>query len=446
METIGDSDTGLKVAVIGCGHGMLDTIYATLEVECATKGWALCDLDLLIICGDFQAVRNKLDLNCMSVPFRYRKLGDFHKYYSGAAQAPVLTLVIGGNHEASNYHFELYHGGWLAPNIYYLGAAGVVRYGPWRIAGVSGIYNARNYGKPHGERLPYDGDDVRCAYHVREYDVQRLLHLRSPVDIALSHDWPAWVELFGDHDDFYATKPHFFASALADKLGSKPAAELLSHLRPTYWFSGHMHTRFTATVDFGDGLGMEDALQRLDDVPEKLRRVLPRVPRSKKPPPPPASTATKTEFLALDKVGSDPTFQWLELRNLDHRPHADSLDATPYLDRTEAGKSSLHYDEEWLAITRACAPGLNIADPETHVVAPSTARKVPAASVDKHRRWVRANIVDKKLLRIPFNFAPHAPVYDPDSEVDAKQQPLEYPNQQTAQFYDLLQIPNKFAV
>src|SRR5436190_4495994 len=120
----------------------------------------------------------------MAVPRKYRQIGDFHKYYSGAKHAPVLTLVIGGNHEASNYLFELYHGGWLAPNIYYLGAAGVVRYGPWRIAGISGIYNGRTYRQPHSERLPYDRDDIRSVYAVREYDVQRLLLLRSPVDIA----------------------------------------------------------------------------------------------------------------------------------------------------------------------------------------------------------------------------------------------------------------------
>lgn len=45
----------------------------------------------------------------------------------GEKMAPVLTLVVGGNHEASNYFLDLFHGGWLAPNIYFLGMAGVVR-------------------------------------------------------------------------------------------------------------------------------------------------------------------------------------------------------------------------------------------------------------------------------------------------------------------------------
>ena len=38
--------------------------------------------------------------------------------------APVLTVFIGGNHEASNYLQELPYGGWAAPNIYYMGEYG----------------------------------------------------------------------------------------------------------------------------------------------------------------------------------------------------------------------------------------------------------------------------------------------------------------------------------
>lgn len=424
----------------------MDTIYATAEVECERKGWNLSDLDFLIICGDFQAIRNELDLNCMSVPRRYRKLGDFHKYYSGEAQAPVLTLVVGGNHEASNHLFELYHGGWLAPNIYYLGAAGVVRYGPYRIAGISGIYYSNDYRKPHSERLPYDRDDIRSVYHVREYDVQRLLQLRKPVDIVLSHDWPAWIELFGDYKDLYAKKPHFFTSAVADRLGSKPGTELLGHLRPRYWFSGHMHVRFSATADL-QGLGIEDALTGIPDLPDKLKPVLPRsLPKGRKNAwRPPVDGASEIEFLGLNKVGS-PTFEWLEVRSLDNPINTPSTSPGR---TSEENKAELCYDEEWLAITRTYAPLLRIADPETLIVAPATAKptaKISDTILDGHRKWVRENITDKGLLQIPRNFVPHAPVQSPDLVVLPDMQPREYPNQQTSWFCELLQIENKFAI
>jgi hypothetical protein len=66
-----------QIAIEGCCHGELDTIYghiATLEAKHDYK------VDLLLICGDFQAIRNHQDLQCMAVPQKYRQLGGFHKY------------------------------------------------------------------------------------------------------------------------------------------------------------------------------------------------------------------------------------------------------------------------------------------------------------------------------------------------------------------------------
>ncbi|EEU36375.1 uncharacterized protein NECHADRAFT_52551, partial [Fusarium vanettenii 77-13-4] len=424
------------------GHGELDTIYATLENQCEAKGWALSEIDFLIICGDFQAVRNDLDLNCMSVPRRYLRMGDFHKYYSGAAKAPVLTLVIGGNHEASNYLFELYHGGWLAPNIYYLGAAGVINYGPCRIAGLSGIYNGSDYRKSHDERLPYDRDLIRSIYHVREYDVQKLLQVTQPVDIALSHDWPTWVELFGNHEQLFAEKPHFFASAKVDNLGSKPAAEVLNGLRPSYWFSGHMHARFEATVEHR-GSKMEDSVKQLD-LPDTLKDVLPLFKSRRKPSQASSSESVgrnqQTEFLALSKAGQD-VASYMELKEL---KVPTLLTGSALTETSNGGKFHLCYDAEWLAITRAYNDTLRIPDPETLIVPPLKGKqKSPASTIPKHKDWVKENIVDKDLLRIPNNFARHAPEYDPNVG-QRREQPLEYPNQQTAEFAKLLGISNKF--
>jgi lariat debranching enzyme len=66
-------------------------------------------------------------------------MGDFYKYYSGEKNAPITTIVVGGNHEAISYLSELRYGGWLAPNIYFLGSSGVVNFGNLKIAGISGI-------------------------------------------------------------------------------------------------------------------------------------------------------------------------------------------------------------------------------------------------------------------------------------------------------------------
>src|SRR5579862_2116582 len=163
----------------------------------------------------------------MACPVKYREIGDFHEYYSGARVAPYLTIFIGGNHEASSHLWELYYGGWAAPNIYYLGAANVIRLGPLRIAGLSGIWKGYNYRKPHHERLPYSSDDERSIYHVRELDVRKLLQIRTQVDIGLSHDWPNGIEMNGDYDTLFRKKTHFLADSKAGTLGSKAAKFVL---------------------------------------------------------------------------------------------------------------------------------------------------------------------------------------------------------------------------
>ncbi len=69
----------LQIAVEGCCHGELDAIYARVaELEHRNN----YKVDLLLICGDFEAIRNHQDLQCMAVPAKYRQLGGFHKYVS----------------------------------------------------------------------------------------------------------------------------------------------------------------------------------------------------------------------------------------------------------------------------------------------------------------------------------------------------------------------------
>ncbi|KAL1971342.1 hypothetical protein VTN77DRAFT_294 [Rasamsonia byssochlamydoides] len=249
MNRLVSAGASLRVALEGCGHGKLHDIYAAVEHAAKTKGWD--GVDLVIIGGDFQAVRNSYDLTCMQVPQKYREIGDFHEYYSGKRTAPYLTLFIGGNHEASNHLFELYYGGWVAPNIYYMGAANVLRCGPLRIAGLSGIWKGYDYRKPHFERLPYNSDDIQSIYHVRELDVRKLLQIRTQVDLGLSHDWPKKVEYCGDHEQLFRTKQGFREDSQRGRLGSTAAKHVLDRLRPRYWFSAHLHVKFAATIAHG---------------------------------------------------------------------------------------------------------------------------------------------------------------------------------------------------
>ncbi|PAA60786.1 hypothetical protein BOX15_Mlig001985g2 [Macrostomum lignano] len=286
----------MKVAVVGCLHGELDRVYATIRDLEAEGGFTV---DLLLCCGDFQAARNAADLRCMAVPPKHRRMCDFWQYYNETKKAPILTIVVGGNHEASNYMQELPYGGWLAPNIWYLGYAGVVNFGGLRIGGLSGIFKQHDYALGHFEHPPYDDSSLRSVYHLRSIDVFRLRQLQAPIDVMLSHDWPRGVYRYGDTDGLLRQKSFFRDEVESNQLGSRPTEELLVRLKPKYWFSAHLHCKFAAVI------------QHRDD----FRSV--------------------TKFLALDKVL--PGRDFLQILDIDAPP----------------GDKVLKLDAEWLTVLRS---------------------------------------------------------------------------------------------
>ncbi|KAF0696752.1 Aste57867_12511 [Aphanomyces stellatus] len=290
----------MRVAVVGCSHGQLDAMYATIEHinSMDTEN----PVQLLLCCGDFQSFRNEADVECMACPPKYRELGVFHEYYTGIKVAPVLTLFIGGNHEASNYLQDLYYGGDVAPNIFYLGCAGVVQVNGLRIAGLSGIYKPHDYTRGHFERYPYDDSTMRSIYHIREFQIYQLTQLKdkAPLDILLSHDWPRGIEQYGRTDVLLRKKPFLRDEIARGEFGSPPGEFLLHTLQPAYWFSGHMHVKFAALVEH--------------------------------------PTTRTTKFLALDKC----------LPNRDFMQVVDI--PAPAEDAT---KVTLSMDLEWLAVLRA---------------------------------------------------------------------------------------------
>lgn len=432
------------------------------------------------------------------MPTKYYAMHDFHEYYSGARSAPYLTIFIGGNHEASNYMWELYYGGWAAPKIYYMGAANVVRLGPLRIAGLSGIWKGYNYKKPHYERLPYNSDDIRSIYHVRELDVRKLLQIRSQVDIGLSHDWPRSMEWKGDHKQLFRWKPDFEQEAKDGTLGSVAATTVLEHLRPAHWFSAHMHTRFvglwkhageqdlastntnvadqsTSTknaeeidsemaddkpaavpkndaeidLDMDDddeptaaptaapnGANVPNKVDDASEVPQDLRDLLP------------ASFAPrKVEQIArlpFPTYITNNTTHFLALdKCLPKRSFLQLMRVTPHFPADLQRPLQLEYDQEWLAITRVFAQDLQIGDARAQVPA-DKGDAYYRPLVEKQMEWVEENITKTGKMAIPEDFAQTAPVFEPARGIHVQESPQEYSNPHTQTFCDLLQIPNVF--
>lgn len=461
----------------------------------------------------------------MSVPDKYKKLGDFPEYYNGQKKAPYLTIFISGNHEASSHLWELYYGGWVAPNIYYMGAANVLRLGPLRIAGLSGIFNGPDYRKTHHERLPFSHRDVKSCYRVREFDTRKLLLYREQVDIGLSHDWPRGIEYFGDVEGLFKAKPWFVHESRSGTLGSPAAAYVMDRLRPPYWFSAHMHCKFTALKEYPppsaapEAAGVEETdtaapsepqqatgnpdeidLDDEEDSPElpveivktteelleeaeqelakkrkqeageeevedaenpsgvsdELRAQLPAsfaapVARERGVAPgyPVPSTITnrETRFLALDKCLPGRKFMQLcTIKPINTTPPASPRSPSPSSSsptRTKTKKRhTLHYDPDWLAITRVFAPYLKIGDPEA-VPPPDLGEPIYAPMIDAGRAWVEENIVRAGKLAVPENFEHTAPPhYKGIHKEFVSFQPDEYSNPQTKAFCELVGVEN----
>lgn len=426
----------------------------------------------------------------MSCPVKFHAIGDFHAYYSGAIKAPYLTIFIGGNHEASSHMWELYYGGWAAPNIYYMGAANVVRLGGVRICGMSGIWKGYNYNKPHHERLPYNQDDIKSIYHIRELDVRKLLQIQTQVDIGISHDWPKAVERHGDERGLFRSKPFFEQESKDGTLGSTAAAYVMDRLRPPYWFAAHMHVKFAATkvydapavaaVDLPPEVPSPIVVQvaqntdeidlDMDDdsdspppkkqvvispvkkeeisnghvsVPENIRAQLPaafsRPPPSHRTQPglpvPPSVTNTTVRFLALDKCLPGRKFlQLLEVKS--YQPTSESTQSR--------SNPTFEYDPEWLAITRVFAGDLILGNKNTR---PSLdlGEDHYKSLIEKESIWVIENVVKKGKLSIPPNFEITAPPYQVGTPEIVSDGPVEYNNPQTQTYCDLIGIINKFS-
>lgn len=237
----------LKIAVEGCCHGELNKIYAYIT-SLPYESWP----ELLIICGDFQSIRNETDLESIAVPAKFKRFGDFKDYYQGIKKAPIPTVFVGGNHEASNYLQELPFGGWVAENIYYMGYSNVIWYKGLRIGGISGIYKYHDFYKPHDEKFPYDEKTKRSVYHERFEDYLKLSLIRDlNLNCFISHDWPEGIVENGDKNWLLRKKPFFKKDIETGSLGSVPAKLLLKRLMPHWWFSAHLHVKFEAFVKHG---------------------------------------------------------------------------------------------------------------------------------------------------------------------------------------------------
>lgn len=331
-----------------------------------------------------------------------------YRYYSGERVAPILTIFIGGNHEASNYLQELPYGGWVAPNIYYLGYAGVVSVNGIRIAGISGIYKGHDFLRGHHEFPPYSEKTIRSVYHVRQLEVFRLKQLSGKVDIFMSHDWPRGIQEYGNKAQLLRFKPHFAADIESGQLGSRPLEELLKHVQPDYWFAAHLHCKFAALVPHNNNIrkSSDEENSRSSDESDSEEELTP---------PKKVASVQVTKFLALDKC-------------LPKRRFLQVLDIPVNGNKCE--KIQLKYDEEWLSILLTTNHLISIKDSNYYLPGKRgghTTERCDFTPTPEEIAHVRAKFHN---LNIPENFCRTVPAFNQDEEHNYKQIYVEQPNPQ----------------
>lgn len=298
----------------------------------------------------------------------------------------MLTIVIGGNHEASNFFQELPYGGWIAPNIYYLGYAGVVNYNGLRIAGVSGIYKPYDYFKGHFEFPPYTGETMRSIYHYREQEIFRLYHLKEPVDVMLSHDWPTHVYQYGNVEQLLHENPRFRDEVEKNLLGGPPLYKLLKKMKPTHWFSAHLHVKFRSTFPHING--------------------------------------GATEFLALDKCLPDREY----LQIMDIEPSNGNKMENPMLE----------YDSEWLSVLKS-TKNLNSISAFGRPIPKDYKSPLFDSELQEENRKITLRNFGGHLV-VPLNFERNVVPYDSTDDRESAYQADPVRNPQTTQFCQKLGI------
>jgi predicted phosphodiesterase len=229
--------------VVGVGdiHGRFHRVNAWLEALEAARGRPV---DLVLAVGDVEAFRRADDHRRKAA--KRAMPAEFAAYADGAHVMSRPLYFIGGNNEDFEALHDAPEGFSLAPNVHYLGRAGLRELGGLRVGYLSGIYAPRFYDQPL--KRPRSLDTAKQAGYFRVPEVERVGALKD-LDLLLVHEWPRGLpQRVQDAGGLPAgrTLPSYW-------IGNPITRRLVETVHPRWVLCGHSHKAFAVSLGGGSG-------------------------------------------------------------------------------------------------------------------------------------------------------------------------------------------------
>jgi lariat debranching enzyme len=227
-----------SLLVVGVGdiHGRFHRVEAWLDALAEARGRPV---DLVLAVGDVEAFRHADDHRRKAA--KRTMPAEFSEYADGLRVMRRPLYFIAGNNE----DFEVLHdspeGLQLAPNVHYLGRAGLKTLHGLRVGYLSGIHAPRFYEQPL--KRPRSLDTAKQAGYFRAPEVEKVGALRD-VDVMLVHEWPRGLPQRAQEQGpppQGRTLPTYW-------IGNPITRRLVETVHPRWVLCGHSHRAFAVTL------------------------------------------------------------------------------------------------------------------------------------------------------------------------------------------------------
>jgi predicted phosphodiesterase len=199
-------------------------------------------VDLVLAVGDVEAFRRADDHRRKAA--KRAMPAEFAEYADGTRRMKRPLYFIAGNNEDFEALHQAPEGCELAPNVHYLGRAGMKQVRGLRIGYLSGIHAPRFFDQPL--RRPSSLDTAKQAGYFRAPEVERVSGLRD-LDLFLVHEWPRGIVQRARDEGLSSGRP-----LPSYWIGNPITRRLVDTLRPRWVLCGHSHKGFAVSLG-GEG-------------------------------------------------------------------------------------------------------------------------------------------------------------------------------------------------